>query len=88
MVSLFLIQVASFTGEREAVAKYEESLHRAYKAGVDEGLAAGLGVGVFMLVLFCSYALALWFGAKMVITKGYTGGDVLNILMAILLGSL
>lgn len=81
------MQVASFTGERQAVAKYYISLHRAYEAGVQEGLAAGLGSGIFMLVLFCSYALAIWFGAKMIIDKGYTGGDVLNIVIAILAGS-
>ncbi|KAI3461135.1 hypothetical protein Pfo_017798 [Paulownia fortunei] len=79
--------VASFTGERQAVANYDKSLDKAYKAGVQEGLAAGLGSGVFMLVLFCSYALAIWFGAKMIITKGYTGGAVLNIVMAVLMGS-
>ncbi|KAL0460938.1 UNVERIFIED_CONTAM: ABC transporter B family member 11 [Sesamum latifolium] len=79
--------VASFTGERQAVAKYDKSLYKAYKAGVHEGLAAGFGSGLFFLVLFCSYALAVWFGAKMIITKGYTGGVVLNIVMAVLQGS-
>lgn len=79
--------VASFTGERQAVDKYGKSLYKAYKAGVEEGLAAGLGAGVSLLVLFGSYALAVWFGAKMIIEKGYTGGEVLNIIMAVLLGS-
>ncbi|XP_057789931.1 ABC transporter B family member 11-like isoform X3 [Salvia miltiorrhiza] len=79
--------VASFTGERRAVDRYEKSLHKAYKAGVQEGLVAGLGSGVSMSVLFCSYALAVWFGSKMIIDKGYTGGHVLNIMMAVLLGS-
>lgn len=82
------MQVASFTGERQAVEKYEKSLQTAYKAGVQEGLAAGLGAGVSMLVLFCSYALAVWYGSKLIIEKGYTGGEVLNIIMAVLLGSL
>ncbi|KAK4419593.1 ABC transporter B family member 11 [Sesamum alatum] len=79
--------VASFTGERQAVEKYEKSLNRAYEAGVQEGLAAGLGSGIFMLVLFSSYALGLWFGARMIIDKGYTGGEVLNVVMAVLSGS-
>ncbi|XP_011080370.1 ABC transporter B family member 4-like [Sesamum indicum] len=79
--------VVSFTGERQAVVKYEKSLSRAYEAGVQEGLAAGLGSGIFMLVLFSSYALGLWFGAKMIIDKGYTGGQVLNVVMAVLSGS-
>ncbi|KZV41796.1 ABC transporter B family member 4-like [Dorcoceras hygrometricum] len=80
-------KVASFTGEKQAITKYEKSLYRAYEAGVHEGLAAGLGSGVFMLVLFSSYALAIWFGAKMIIHDGYSGGDVLNIIMAVLMGS-
>ncbi|KAL8480032.1 hypothetical protein ACS0TY_026820 [Phlomoides rotata] len=79
--------VASFTRERKAVYKYEKCVYKAYKVSVQEGLAAGLGSGVFMLVLFCSYALAVWFGAKMIINKGYSGGAVLNITMAVLLGS-
>ncbi|KAK4408292.1 ABC transporter B family member 11 [Sesamum angolense] len=79
--------VASFTGERQAVEKYDKSLYKAYKSGVHEGLAAGFGSGLFFLVFFCSYALATWFGAKMIITKGYTGGVVLNIVMAVLQGS-
>ncbi|KAL0435361.1 UNVERIFIED_CONTAM: ABC transporter B family member 11 [Sesamum radiatum] len=79
--------VVSFTGERQAVEKYEKSLNRAYEAGVQEGLAAGLGSGIFMFVLFSSYALGLWFGAKMIIDKGYTGGQVLNVVMAVLSGS-
>lgn len=82
------MQVASFTGERRAVARYEKHLYRAYEAGVQIGLAAGLGSGIFMLVLFCSYALAIWFGAIMIVEKGYSGGDVLNVSMAVLTGSL
>lgn len=82
------MQVASFTGESRAVAKYKKSLHGAYEAGVQIGLAAGVGSGVFMLLLFCSYALAIWFGAIMIVKKGYSGGDVLNVTLAIVMGSL
>lgn len=82
------MQVASFTGERKAVDKYEKSLHKAYKAGVQEGLGAGFAAGLSVLVMFLSYALAVWFGSKLIIERGYTGGQVLNIMMAVLLGSL
>ncbi|KAJ4721873.1 ABC transporter B family protein [Melia azedarach] len=79
--------VASFTGEKQAVAKYNKSLTKAYKSGVQEGLVAGLGFGTFELTMYCSYALAVWFGGKMILHKGYTGGDVLSILFATMLGS-
>lgn len=80
--------VASFTGEKRAVAAYESSLIKAYQSGVQEGWATGLGFGCAMFIIFCSYALAIWFGAKMILEKGYTGGEVLNVIIAVLTGSM
>ncbi|XP_040990027.1 ABC transporter B family member 11-like isoform X2 [Juglans microcarpa x Juglans regia] len=79
--------VASYTGEKEAITKYKKSLTEAYKSGVQEGLAAGLGIGAAMFIIFCSFALAIWFGGKMILEKGYTGGDVINVFFAALIGS-
>ncbi|KAK3026926.1 hypothetical protein RJ639_040332 [Escallonia herrerae] len=80
--------VASFTGERQAVINYNKTLIKAYKSGVQEGLAAGLGFGALIGILFLSYALAIWFGAKMIVEKGYTGGEVINVILAVLTGSM
>ncbi|GMI69506.1 P-glycoprotein 21, ATP-binding cassette B21 [Hibiscus trionum] len=80
--------VASFTGEKQAISNYNKFLVTAYKSGVNEGTAAGLGVGVVMLIVFCSYALATWFGGRMILERGYTGGQVNNVIMAVLIGSM
>ncbi|KAL5561100.1 hypothetical protein UlMin_030847 [Ulmus minor] len=80
--------VASFTGEKQAITNYEKFLDSAYKSGVFEGTAAGLGLGLVMLVVFCTYALAVWFGSKMIREKGYNGGEVLNVIVAVLTGSM
>ncbi|XP_061354692.1 ABC transporter B family member 4-like isoform X2 [Gastrolobium bilobum] len=80
--------VASFTGEKQAIAQYNQSLTKAYMAGVQEGLAVGLGLGSFRLIAYSSYALAVWFGGKMVLEKGYTGGEVMSIFFAVLTGSM
>ncbi|KAI6672600.1 hypothetical protein NL676_000506 [Syzygium grande] len=53
--------VASFTGEKLAITAYNKFLVDAYKSGVHEGMAAGLG---------------------------YTGGEVLNVIIAVLAGSM
>ncbi|XP_074579514.1 ABC transporter B family member 4-like [Curcuma longa] len=79
--------VASFTGEKQAVKKYDKSLVRAYNASVQEGLVAGLGLGTLMLFMFCGYSLGIWYGAKLILHKGYTGGKVINVIFAILTGS-
>ncbi|XP_017699893.2 ABC transporter B family member 21-like [Phoenix dactylifera] len=79
--------VASFTGEKHAVNKYSESLKSAYSSGVQEGLAAGLGLGTVMLFLFSGYSLGIWYGSKLILGKGYTGADVINVIFAVLTGS-
>ncbi|KAK7397026.1 hypothetical protein VNO78_18191 [Psophocarpus tetragonolobus] len=80
--------VASFTGEKQAVSSYKKFIADAYKAGVHEGFVGGMGLGIVMLVIFCGYALAVWFGAKMIIEKGYTGGEVVNVFVAVLNASM
>ncbi|KAA3462384.1 ABC transporter B family member 21 [Gossypium australe] len=80
--------VASFTGEQQAISKYSKLLVTAYKSGVHEGTAAGLGLGVAMMILFCSYAMAVWFGGRLILNNGYTGGQVINVIVAVLIGSL
>ncbi|XP_048227950.1 ABC transporter B family member 4-like [Ricinus communis] len=80
--------VASFTGEKQAISNYKKFLVTAYNSGVHEGIATGVGLGVLMLVVFCSYSLAIWFGGKMILEKGYTGGQVLNVIIAVLSGSM
>ncbi|KAL7150975.1 hypothetical protein ABFS83_04G001400 [Erythranthe nasuta] len=80
--------VASFTGEKEAVSNYAQSLELAYKSAVHEGLATGLGLGSVMFMMFCSYALAVWYGAKLILEKDHSGGDTFTVIVAVLTGSL
>ncbi|KAE8733144.1 ABC transporter B family member 12 [Hibiscus syriacus] len=80
--------VASFAGEKQAIAKYNKSLSRAYKAGVQESLVSGLGFGTLMCILFCSYGFAFWYGGKMILEKGYTAGTVINVIFAVVISSL
>ncbi|KAG2693169.1 hypothetical protein I3760_08G084600 [Carya illinoinensis] len=80
--------VASFTGEMQAIINYNKFLVEAYKSGVHESLASGFGLGMVYLVVFCSYAFAIWFGAKMILEKGYSGGEVLNVIFAVFTGSM
>ncbi|ONM38963.1 ABC transporter B family member 9 [Zea mays] len=80
--------VVSFNGEKKAIAMYNNHIKKAYKATIMEGIITGLGVGSIFFVVFSSYSLAFWYGAKLIISKGYTGGQVINIVFAILVGSM
>ncbi|XP_072993178.1 LOW QUALITY PROTEIN: ABC transporter B family member 9-like [Typha latifolia] len=80
--------VVSFNGEKQAIALYNKYIKRAYKSAVQEGTANGFGAGTVLLVLFCSYGLAVWYGSKLILDKGYNGGTVINILLAVMTGAL
>ncbi|XP_029129524.1 ABC transporter B family member 4 isoform X2 [Cajanus cajan] len=80
--------VASFTGEKQAIAKYNQYLTKAYRVGVQEGVAGGFGFGLVRLFIYSTYGLAVWFGGKMVLEKGYTAGQVISVFFAVLTGSM
>ncbi|KAK6162939.1 hypothetical protein DH2020_002780 [Rehmannia glutinosa] len=79
--------VASFNGEKQAVANYMKFLASTFKSDVDIGLSTGLGTGFLLCITFCTYSLAVWFGAKMILHQGYTGGEVFTVIIAVLTGS-
>ncbi|CAD5311532.1 unnamed protein product [Arabidopsis thaliana] len=75
--------VASFTGEKQAIISYKKFITSAYKSSIQQGFSTGLGLGVMIYVFFSSYALAIWFGGKMILEKGYTGGSVINVIIIV-----
>ncbi|XP_042479661.1 ABC transporter B family member 9-like [Macadamia integrifolia] len=76
--------VASFTGESKAINKYNEALQDAYASVVQQGFISGLGVGTMQGLNFSCYGLAIWYGSKMITEKGYNGGQVLNVIIALM----
>ncbi|KAG5622229.1 hypothetical protein H5410_007447 [Solanum commersonii] len=80
--------VAAFNGEKLAMIKYDNTLKIAYAFTVQQGLVSGVELGTFLLVLLSTYGLAIWYGSKLIIEKGYRGGDVINVLMAIMIGGM
>ncbi|KAM3350711.1 hypothetical protein ACQJBY_023039 [Aegilops geniculata] len=80
--------VASFNGEKQAIGDYNKLINKAYKTTVKEGLANGFGMGSVFFIFFSSYGLAIWYGGKLILTKGYTGGEVISILFAIMTGAM
>ncbi|GJN17981.1 hypothetical protein PR202_gb05092 [Eleusine coracana subsp. coracana] len=81
--------VVSFNGEKQAIASYNKLIHKAYKAAAEEGLTNGFGMGSVFFIFFSSYGLAIWYGGKLILSnKGYSGGDIINILFAVMTGAM
>ncbi|CAM0947472.1 unnamed protein product [Alopecurus aequalis] len=79
--------VVSFNGEKKAIAMYNNCIKKAYKTVIQEGLVNGFGMGSVFCILFSSYGLAFWYGGKLIIDKGYTGGEIITVLFAVLIGA-
>ncbi|KFK33112.1 hypothetical protein AALP_AA6G332600 [Arabis alpina] len=65
--------VYAFVGEEKAVKSYSDSLKKALKLGKKSGLAKGLGIGLTYSLLFCAWALLLWY-ASVLVRNGKTNG--------------
>lgn len=76
----------SYTGEEQAIQRYNTKLQEAYAASVKQGLASGIGIGIILCIVFSSYGFAIWYGAILILKKGYEGGDVMSVLVAVMMG--
>ncbi|XP_062101437.1 ABC transporter B family member 13-like isoform X2 [Humulus lupulus] len=65
--------VYSFAGEDRAVEAYSMSLSKALKLGKKSGFVKGIGVGFTYGLLFCAWALLLWY-AGLLVRHGETNG--------------
>ncbi|XP_061363698.1 ABC transporter B family member 13-like isoform X2 [Gastrolobium bilobum] len=66
--------VYSFVGEEKAVSSYSKSLDNALKLGKKSGFAKGVGVGFTYGLLFCAWALLLWYASILVRHNKTNGG--------------
>lgn len=79
--------VYSFTAEKMIVEKYSMILDRTTEMGLKQGIAKGLAVGSTGLS-FAIWALIAWYGSRLVMYKGESGGRVYTSGLAFVLGGL
>ncbi|XP_039847816.1 ABC transporter B family member 4-like isoform X3 [Panicum virgatum] len=80
--------VVSFNGEKQAITTYNKFIRKAYESALQEGAVNGLGLGSVMAILFCSYGLAVWYGSRLIVERGYNGGMVISVIMAVMMGAM
>ncbi|EQC42695.1 hypothetical protein SDRG_00422 [Saprolegnia diclina VS20] len=64
--------IHAFNAMPTVVKNYMAALRKTEAAGVKKGLAVGLGTGGMFFVIFCTYALGLYYGAVRVSTDQIT----------------
>eukprot|EP00879_Flechtneria_rotunda_P003779 GHRR01004019.1.p1 GENE.GHRR01004019.1~~GHRR01004019.1.p1 ORF type:complete len:1293 (+),score=472.26 GHRR01004019.1:779-4657(+) len=79
--------VAAYNGEEAAYKEYNGKLDLPQKVGNQQGIIGGVTLGGMQFVMFCSYAIALFYGAVRISQGYYTGGDVMSVMFAALMGA-
>lgn len=87
-LSSYSLKVVSFGGEKQAITTYNKFITKAYESSLQEGSLNGLGLGSVLAVLFCSYGLAVWYGSRLIVERGYNGGMIISIIMAVMMGAM
>ncbi|XP_010249502.1 PREDICTED: putative ABC transporter B family member 8 [Nelumbo nucifera] len=79
--------VYSFTAERRIVERYSAILDTTTKLGIKQGIAKGLAVGSTGLS-FAIWAFLAWYGSRLVMYKGESGGRIWAAGISFVLGGL
>ncbi|KAF7248205.1 Bile salt export pump [Varanus komodoensis] len=81
--------VAAFGGERKEVERYDKNLVYAQAQGIRKGMIMGFFTGFIWLTIFLCYALAFWYGSKLVLEEEeYSPGTLLQVFFGVLVGAL
>uniref|UniRef100_A0A8C5IKI1 Bile salt export pump n=1 Tax=Junco hyemalis TaxID=40217 RepID=A0A8C5IKI1_JUNHY len=81
--------VAAFGGEKKEVERYDKNLVFAQHWGIRKGMIMGLFSGYMWCIIFLSYALAFWYGSKLVLEEEeYSPGTLLQVFFGVLVGAL
>ncbi|XP_059962380.1 bile salt export pump isoform X2 [Mesoplodon densirostris] len=81
--------VAAYGGEKKEVERYEKNLVFAQRWGIRKGIVMGFFTGFMWCLIFLCYALAFWYGSRLVLDDGeYTAGTLVQIFLSVLVGAL
>ncbi|GJJ74770.1 ATP-binding cassette, subfamily B (MDR/TAP), member 1 [Entomortierella parvispora] len=79
--------VVAFGGQKRETNAYVKHLDDAYKTGSKKAIVTGVGNGIFLFVLFSTYALAFWYGSNRVAAGEMTSDEVLNVFLGMVIGA-
>ncbi|XP_055005950.1 bile salt export pump isoform X2 [Boleophthalmus pectinirostris] len=81
--------VAAFGGEQKETDRYDRNLEEAQTWGVKKGTIIGIFQGYLWFIIFMCYALAFWYGSKLVLdTKEMSPGTLIQVFFGVLSGAI
>ncbi|KAM4557786.1 bile salt export pump [Odontesthes bonariensis] len=81
--------VAAFGGEEKETERYDRNLEEAQNWGVKKGSVIGVFQGYLWCIIFLCYALAFWYGSKLVLdTKELSPGSLIQVFFGVLMAAM
>ncbi|XP_061547459.1 bile salt export pump [Phycodurus eques] len=81
--------VAAFGGEDKEAERYDRNLVEAQNWGVKKGAIIGIFQGYLWCIIFLTFALAFWYGSKLVIeTKELSPGTLIQVFFGVLIAAI
>ncbi|KAM9342259.1 bile salt export pump [Pholidichthys leucotaenia] len=81
--------VAAFGGEEKEAERYDRNLVQAQNWGVRKGMIIGAFQGYLWCIIFLCYALAFWYGSKLVLdTKELSPGNLIQVFFGVLMAAM
>ncbi|PPQ85425.1 hypothetical protein CVT25_006317 [Psilocybe cyanescens] len=78
----------AFGTQRILTGIYNSHMEKALKIDIKAAISQSVGIGAFFFVLYSAYALAFSFGTTLVNSNHINGGQAINVLLSILVGSM
>ncbi|KAF8900291.1 multidrug resistance protein 1 [Gymnopilus junonius] len=78
----------AFGTQKILTGLYDERIEESRKVEMKIAVVAGIGTGAALFVVYASYGLAFSFGTTLINNGHATTGEVINVFMAILMGSI
>lgn len=74
--------VVAFGGQKKELQRYEEKLIFAKNNNIIRSLFSGIGFGLLWFFIYASYALAFWYGVRLILdedAEGYDPGTMVTV---------
>ncbi|CAG9786831.1 unnamed protein product [Diatraea saccharalis] len=79
--------VYAFSGQQKETERYESHLIDVRKINIKKGFFNGIAMGSLFFCIFCSYALSLWFGYRLIVDDDYDVETMIAVFFGVLMGS-
>ncbi|XP_073848261.1 multi drug resistance 49 isoform X1 [Musca autumnalis] len=85
--------VFAFSGERKEQERFSQRLVPAETIGRRKGFFSGLGAGTMWFIIYCCYAIAMWYGVSLILNerhdenRHYTPAVLVIILFGVIMGA-